>query len=107
MVPTQEDLTDTIALLIMSMAAAAQPNASSTKKTTFLDVFNTYLTSINITTREGINTYKTMIKPVHACICKTVSVKTATHMMDLCKDKEIQYGLDGIFRIPKSSTCVS
>ena len=99
----QEELTDTISVLLAS-AAAAHPDAPSTYKPTFSAVIDSYYMSINITTREGINTYKTMIKPDHACICWTVYIKTATHMMDLFKDKEIQYGLDDIFRVPKSGT---
>ena len=66
-----------------------------------------YSISINLTTWEGINSYKKIINPDNACIRQTVSVETATCMMDLFKDKEIQYGLDDIFRVPKSVTGVA
>ena len=105
--PTHEELTATIAVLIASVAAAAQSDAPSTNKPNFSVVIDTPLTSINITTEEGINNYKTMIKPDHAWISQTVSIGMATCMMDLFKDKDIQYGLDDIFRFPKSGTGVA
>ena len=105
-VPTQEELTATIAVLLASAAAAAQPDAPSIYKPTFLAVIDPYSTSINLTIREGINTYKTMINPDHDWICQTVSIKTSTCMMDLFNHNEIQCGLDDIFRVPKSSTGV-
>ena len=106
-VPTQEELTVTMSVLLVSTVAAAQPDATSTYKPTFLAVIDPYSTSINLTSIEGVNTYKTMIKPDHAWICQTVSVETATRMMDIFKDKEIQYGLDKKFRFPKSGTGVA
>ena len=105
-VPTQEELTTTIVVLLAIPEAAAQSDALSTNKLTFSAVIDPYLESINLNTREGINTYKKMIKPDQDWICQTLSVKTATHLMDLFKDKEIQYGLDEIFRVPKSGTGV-
>ena len=48
-----------------------------------------------------------MIKLDNACIRQHVSVKTATHMMDIFKDKEIQYGLDDIFIVLKYGTGVA
>ena len=106
-VPTQEDLTSTIVVLLASAAAAAQPDVPSTYKPTLSAVIDPYSTIINIATREGVNTYKTMIKPDHAWIHQTVSVETDTRMIDLFKDKEIQYGLDNILRVPKSGTSVA
>ena len=105
--PTHEELTATIAVLLASVAAAAQSDAPSTNKPNFSVVIDTHLTSINITTEEGINAYKTMIKPDHACIHHTFSVKTDSHTMDLFKYKYIQYGLDNIFRVLKSGTGVA
>ena len=105
--PTLEYLTATIEVFLASAAAAAQPDAPSTNKPTFLAVIDLYLTSINITTQEGINTYKTMINLDHAWICQTISIETATHMIDLFKDKDTQYGLDDIFRVLKSGTGVA
>ena len=46
--PTHEELTATIAVLLASVAAAAQSDAPSTNKPTVLAVIDTYLTSINI-----------------------------------------------------------
>ena len=103
-VPTQEELTATIEVLFARAASSSQPGTLPTYKPTLLAVIGPYSTSINLTTREGINTYKTIIKPDHAWICQTVSVEMDTHMMDLFKDKEIQYGLDDIFRVPNSGT---
>ena len=73
----------------------------------FLAIIDPYLTNINLTNLEGIKTYKKMIKLDNACIRQHVSVKTATHMMDIFKDKEIQYGLDDIFIVLKYGTGVA
>ena len=48
-----------------------------------------------------------MINPDHDWILQTVSVETDTCIMYLFKDKDIQYGLDNIFRVPKYSTGVA
>ena len=67
-VPTQDELTVTIAVLLASAAAVAQPEAPSTYKPTFSAVIDPYLKIINLTTREEINTYKMIINRDHACI---------------------------------------
>ena len=99
-VTTQEELTTTISVFLASAELAAQPGTPPTYKPTFLAIIDPYLTSINITTREGINTYKTMVNLDHAWTRKALSFETATCMLDIFKDKEIQYGLDDILESP-------
>ena len=48
-----------------------------------------------------------MIKLDHDWIRQTVSVETATHTMDIFKDKDIKYSLDDNFRVLKYGTCVA